>query len=74
MKIEELQSINRTIKAETLRYCRGMIPSLDEVGELTIILAAKTRDMVANPHKINLTSWLDVVYNSIAQVISTNVL
>lgn len=69
MTIDELRTINRTIEEETLRYCQDMSPSLDEVGELTLMVAAKTKNMASDPHKINRTDWTDAVYNTIAHIL-----
>ncbi len=71
MTIEELRFINRVIKVETLRYCRGLVPSLDMVGSLAVVLAEKTRN-IASPCVTGKT-WIDVVYNTIESTIRKEV-
>lgn len=70
MTTKELKFINRTIKAETLRFCGGLIPSMDEIGELSIILAAKTAGMVEKPCLLSKQGWTDVVGNTIMNTIA----
>ncbi len=64
MTIKELHSINQGIKTETLRFCQGMVPSLDMIGSLAVVLAEKTHSSYTTGDK-----WVDVVYNTIEGII-----
>lgn len=74
MTVKELTLINRTIKAETLRFCGGLVPSMDEIGELSTILAAKTMGMVGRPNLLSKQNWTNAVGNAIMSIIAKYVM
>lgn len=65
MTINELRSIIAMVKKETDIFCQDMIPSLDEIGELSIILGHKALAMVSHPERINLNYLINAVGNTI---------
>lgn len=73
MTLAELRYASRIIRAETLRFCRGMVPSLDEASELATMLAHKTHELLARPHKVNFDQWNNIVGNTVIHVISKEV-
>lgn len=73
MTLAELRYINRIIRAQTLRFCRGMVPSLDEASELATMLAHKTHGLLVNPRKVNFDHWNNIVGNTVVHVIAKEV-
>lgn len=73
MTLQELRYVNRTIKAETHRFCRGLVPSMDEIGDLAWMTACKTYNMLSAPAKVNFNGWKEIVGNSIMRIISEEI-
>lgn len=69
MRVEELKFINQVIRKETLNFCCGSVPSLDELGGLTCYLTFITWNMLSKRYLINFDNWHNVIYNSIMFII-----
>lgn len=74
MNIEQIKSTTDLIRRETIRFCGGSRPTLDEIASFSILLACFTLNCLpynVQP-RINRDGWQTAVNNTVLKIITEN--